>query len=260
MCPKRKIIVKKGRNKSSGPSGFNKIFCKGFQTNTSSSGIGSISITPSSLGGQRGGEFVEAWQLFRFVDMRILVHPHQSTAAGFYGMGFVAGNATAPTANGQIMSVNKSCMATSNIATIAGTTKPTSLVLNRQDLLADAPNKWWRTQASASIETWEEVQGNLFSFTPDASGVLTYEFWSIIEFSSPVAPSMVPRPLFSGAAMDVIRQVARDEVLHRSREGQCTTSSDSTKGLVVSGTPVANDLDRIDRLESLLVGLLKISE
>lgn len=214
MARKRRNRARVSGEGSVKKSGQTLLVSRGFQTITSSGGVGSVSITPTNFCGQRGGEFIEAWQMFRFKKILINMHPTLSASAGVFAtLGFSTGNATAPTTAGAIMSLNKSVMNASQATDFAGTTVPTRLSLNTTDLLESAPNKWWRTQASASVETWEEVQGNLFTSTGGATETVTFDYISWCEFAGPLAPTMIPRPLFSEAAQEQIRKTARDEMM-----------------------------------------------
>ncbi len=97
------------------------------------------------------------------------------------------------------------------------TTQVQTLELTSKLLCRDNANQWWKTIASANVEEFSEVQGQLFLVTDSnaaSSSVVGFciHFKGIIEFSCPLNSAQTPMDRARGSPV-----VQIPAVVHRSR-------------------------------------------
>jgi len=154
----------------------------------------------------------EMYQLYRFVSLRVTMFPLNGATEGMGALGYVGGQVTAPTTLLQISEFKPSMLYCFGNQTQTGMVSPKTLHVSRRVLLTEAPNKWWRTQASASLEAWEENQGTFYGFLPGTTQSQTYHVSYSVEFCSPVPAGVVPRDLFSKEAKEEIIELIRSNI------------------------------------------------
>ncbi len=93
-------------------------------------------------------------------------------------------------------------------------TVPPVLMLSRKTLTRDNASQWWKTKTSANVESYEEIQGQLFLVTDSSASsssvvgfCILLEGW--IEFACPNAAGMTPAQPTPAKARPVAVQGAR---------------------------------------------------
>jgi len=192
-------------------SGKDTIYGKSLLSVTHSSGIGTVQINIANICPSRS-DISENWQMFRFRGISLKYIPRAQTTAGIGAIGYFGGQASAPTTVQQVATgLPSMCFGVSdNTNQAPWQTTPSSVSVDTRELLSNNPNKWWRTQASASVEAWEENQGTFFSFSPTGAGTIDYECAWVLEVAGPVSSAMIPTSMFSRQAEDHIRAISLD--------------------------------------------------
>lgn len=147
----------------------------------------------------RFAEFMEAYQLFRFRKIQIRINPFILGASNgtanpdvTFAVAYSPGNPTiaVPQTTAATLSYSSSLLMNGHYSI------PQILTLNRSVLLRDAQSKWYRTQPSAAVETWEENQGEILfnvslSNDTNTQNVFGHMFYEL-ELAGQIAPSNIP--------------------------------------------------------------------
>jgi hypothetical protein len=93
-------------------------------------------------------------------------------------------------------------------------TNPPMLNLSRKTLTRDNASQWWKTKVSANVESYEEIQGQLFLVTDSSASSSSVVGFCVllegfIEFACPNAAGMTPLEPASTKARPVAVQSAR---------------------------------------------------
>ncbi len=143
----------------------------------------------------RFGELMEAYQLFRFTKIVLTYQPREAVSSIVNVVfGYSPGEPTIGTLSPSAATSQFRYMRM--VSTYLQT--HSSLVVPRVALITGTPNKWWRTQTNASIEVWEEQQGEIFCSVPSALAaqqVFSFQLYYELELSGQIAPSLIPRPI-----------------------------------------------------------------
>jgi hypothetical protein len=167
-----------------------------------------LAVAPQSFSTDipRFAELMEAYQLFRFTSMKLKILPQDFGAAftgDYWTLAYSQGEPTATSTLAPATIAVFPCSVTmSNTMTV-----PQTLNVNRPQLITDGPNKWYRTQPNASVESWEEQQGELIwavSGLVSTTQQLIVQLQYSIELTAPIAPTMIPKPPLSSACLDFI--------------------------------------------------------
>ncbi len=163
-------------------------------TGTQSTIVGSL----NGFGNARLDEFAEAYELFRFCRLRFHIVPYNPTNFGstiqYCALSWVPG-ATLPPANVSAALQLNNSYAWNN----TGTSVTHHVDISRQSLMANAPNKWWRSQPNATFsDSWDSTQFTLFfntdiATTGNASYLIQFEYE--LELAGAVSANMIPRPI-----------------------------------------------------------------
>lgn len=160
--------------------------------NGSNSGNLDLNLQALSVGIPRFAQLMEAYQLFRFRRF-VMKFPPQipQLASELWSAAYTQGDATI---GGTITTASLlSCPAsffTSGVCTI-----PQLLRLGPEQLLTEGQSRWYRTQISAAVETWEEQQGTVFvalSVNATANRDIFAHVEYDLELCSQVAPPLIP--------------------------------------------------------------------
>lgn len=158
---------------------------------------GALALNLSTLSSNipRFAELMESYQFYRFKKIQIKMLPQSINAdsagtvtlALSYSPGDPTGSSSQTTAS--TLSFPNSIFMNSKI------TMPQILSLNTSILLRDGQSKWYRTQPSAAVESWEENQGEfLFNLSAAATGTQTFygHMFYVLELAAQVAPNNIP--------------------------------------------------------------------
>ncbi len=192
-----------------------------------------IPLSPSALstaGMTRLGEMMEGFQLFRFTELKMEILPQGvlQSDVDFYTLAYSPG---IPDISGASATTNNVSQLADSINYTSSMTIPRVLTVPRSSLIADTPNKWYRTQPAAAIETWEEQQGQL-TFCIDTQASSTLNFFIrcryVIQFTSAIAPGNIPLtfPPVSDALVSFIQKR-----IDESNARRCLAAIESSKSL-----------------------------
>ncbi len=79
---------------------------------------------------------------------------------------------------------------------------PQGFTVSRRDLLKTGA-KWFKTKVSASVETWEEIQGSITAWGDDSTGSLRLVYHYEVEFCDPLATGSTPQMVTANPASAV---------------------------------------------------------
>lgn len=184
-----------------------RLLTAGTVTLSSGGNTQTLDLTPNSIA--RLVDISDAYALYRFTDIACtLMNPGpagSSTAESVVQV--LAYNSeptdTAPTTAVQAFYCEHSVCSGfhnqigSESAPTQFRTVPPVLRLSRKTLTRDNANQWWKTKVSSNVESWEEIQGQIYLVT-DSSAASTsvvgycYTLVGWIEFSCPNAAGMTP--------------------------------------------------------------------
>ncbi len=192
-----------------------------------------ISVTQLSLIGlanARFNELAEAYQMFRFTDISVCLIPYVPTgmpATNLVSFAYTPGQATAPTSYLDAYQLNDSMVVNWTGAASAG--KRFILRVPRNVLITQNASKWYRTQPSASLESWEENQGTFFlNLQNAATGTFTIytQMSYTLQLAGSVTSSMIPAPIihFDNLAVAVRKAIPQLALLDRLMLANVSTS------------------------------------
>jgi hypothetical protein len=161
--------------------------------------IAAFQVNLAAFSNVRFNELMEMYQLFRFVEIKVRVMAYEPTGINdptqFCVLAYAPGQATTPTSYTDLIQLNDSICWNNTGASLAG--KQFCLSVPRQILMRDSPSKWYRTQPSASLESWEENQGTFFlGLDANVTGNTSYLMQCAyrLQVCGSVTAGMIPAP------------------------------------------------------------------
>ncbi len=153
----------------------------------------------------RFAQLMEAYQFFRFRSLSFRIPPPHRVGSdqGCWTVGYIQGQPTtsATMTNFAVASYPAAIVGTSGLNTVS------NLRIGPKILLADSQSKWYRSQPSAAVETWEEQQGVIAVVMNAAADEIQF-FMQVeydLELASPIPPTQIPLvPGFSSSALDFV--------------------------------------------------------